>query len=598
MINRIKISRDGECMVTAGNDFTLNLIDPQSRQTRAILAGHRGSVTDCDVSNDGQFIVSASLDRTLRLWNIDTYECIQVFFGHHDGILACSFGGYGHDTFASSSMDGSVRTWESNTGVVLNFFRGHKGNVNGCAMGMTGPQVISTSDDGTVRLWDTSDGSQIDQFSDDSVGTSSQGHNGRCTRCLLSYDCLRAVSAGVDGAMKIWKVKVGHDKRINCVKFSADETRVITCSMDKTIRAFEVLSTTELAKIVGHVGPVTQVAISPGESSWKVHGLERRGRSDTMDTCVIASASDDNSSFMLNMNSCLTLHHLKGHIKAVVQVQFSQDGSLLATASADASIGIWEAASGELRHMLGTGPTTGSGHTGDVNSIMFVPDSPLLVSVSNDTSCRIWDVEHGSLLSLLSGHKLPVLSVDYNPKTNRLVTGSKDKTLRVWNVRRAIGGKVLRGHTAGVLAVTFSCDGRSLLTSGRDKMPWSTDMGTEVMVCEGHKAAIINCKMDRSGEVILSASEDCTMILWDATHGTPLQYFIGHGASISEVTLYVVSGSLDGTVRVWDVLRGFDKCYLKLENAITSLDITKSNEMLAVGDDAGNLQILRLRNLK
>ena len=69
------------------------------------------------------------------------------------------------------------------------------------------------------------------------------------------------------------------------------------------------------------------------------------------------------------------------------------------------------------------------------------------------------------------------------------------------------------------------------------RMPWSTDMGTEVMVCEGHKAAIINCKMDRSGEVILSASEDCTMILWDATHGTPLQYFIGHGASISEVTL-------------------------------------------------------------
>ena len=51
-------------------------------------------------------------------------------------------------------------------------------------------------------------------------------------------------------------------------------------------------------------------------------------------------------------------------------------------------------------------------------------------------------------------------------------------------------------------------------------------------------------------------------------------------------------------MRVWDVLRGFDKCYLKLENAITSLDITKSNEMLAVGDDAGNLLILRLRNLK
>ena len=163
-INRIKVSGNMRHMVTAGNDFTLKVFEPNHQDLLATLKGHRGPVLDVDMSVDSHCIVSASADKTLRVWNCDTFECLQHCIGHFGSVVSCSFGGTGHAVFASSSVDGSVRTWQTGTGAVINAFMGHTGTVNCAAMGVTGPQVVSTGDDSTVRVWDTSDGCQMDQF--------------------------------------------------------------------------------------------------------------------------------------------------------------------------------------------------------------------------------------------------------------------------------------------------------------------------------------------------------------------------------------------------------------------------------------------------
>jgi WD40 repeat protein len=268
----------------------------------------------------------------------------------------------------------------------------------------------------------------------------------------------------------MWNLKGGHEKQINHVAFTVDRTRVVTCSSDKTLRTFDILSTTELTKIVGHVGSVTMCDISPGETSWILHNLPRRGRTATTDTCVVASASEDCTATLYNVNTGMTIHKLSGHIKAVLQVAFTPNGQLVATASADTSVRIWDAVTGECKHTL-------LGHTGDINAIQFLQDNKTLLSVSNDTSCRVWDIEHGLPLALLSGHTLPVTCLDYSPGSERAITGSRDKTLRLWNLWKAAGVKTLRGHTAGVLSVAFSRNGRKIFSGGRDKCirVWSVD---------------------------------------------------------------------------------------------------------------------------
>ena len=329
-----------------------------------------------------------------------------------------------------------MRTWQTGTGAVINAFMGHKGSVKCASMGVTGPQVVSTGEDGTVRVWDTSDGCQMDQYGKERIDQVhiTEGHKGACNRCLLTKDCLRAISSGEDGFVKIWKMRGGHEKRINSVAFTEDNTRIVTCSGDKTVRSFDAVSTTELTKIVGHVGPINTIAISPGETSWVLHGFQRRGRNQSSDTCVIASAADDHTAAVYNISTGIRMHKLEAHTKEVTQVAFSMDGRLVATASKDACIGVWDALNGKLLHMLGTGISTGQGHTGEVNGIFFTKDSKALMSISSDTSCRIWDVAEGYLKALLSGHSLPVYCVDYSPASDRVVTGSKDKSIILWNM--------------------------------------------------------------------------------------------------------------------------------------------------------------------
>jgi WD40 repeat protein len=435
-INRIKISNDMRYMITAGNDFTVKVFDPNHQDLQATLKGHRGPVLDVDISVDNHCFVSASADKTLRVWSSSSFQCLQHCIGHFGSVISCSFGGIAHSVFASSSIDGSVRTWQTDTGAVINVFMGHKGHVNCAAMGVTGPQVVSTGDDGTVRVWDTSDGCQMDQYGRERPEQLHipEGHEGACNRCLLTRDCLRAISSGDDGFVKIWRMRGGHEKRINSLSFTEDQTRMVTCSDDKTVRSFDVVSTTELTKIVGHVGPINQLSTSPGLTSWEVHGLERRSRNQTVDTCVIATAADDCEAAIYNINTGVRMHKLTGHTKEVTQVAFSPNGELLATASKDACIGIWDTRKGILIHMLGMGSSAGMGHTGDVNGILFTKDSKSLLSVSSDTSCRVWDIFHGYLKALLSGHSLGVYCVDYSPTSDRVVTGSKDKNVMLWNM--------------------------------------------------------------------------------------------------------------------------------------------------------------------
>jgi WD40 repeat protein len=473
-VNRVKCAHDSRCLILALENHKVVLLDAHSNDPRvhAVLRGHTGPVRDCDVSRDNKYAVSASDDRTLRVWDLDTYSCVQQCVGHYDAVLACSFGGSGHAVFSSASRDASVRTWQTSTGVVISVYSGHVGCVYGCAMGVIGPQVITAGDDATVRVWDSSDGSQLDQWGRMTPMQLqyAEGHVGPTRRVLLSHDCLRAVSSGADGHVKVWKLKGGHEKQINWVAFTPDKTRVVTCSVDKSVRSFEVLTATEMTKSVGHVGPVRRVAISPGESSWKLYGLARRARNQSTDTCVIATAADDCHANVINVNTGMTLAHLRGHERGVNHVEFSPEGDLVATASADATVKIWDAVTGKLKCTL-------TGHTSEIAAIMFTKDQKSLLSVSHDTSARVWDIEGGFLLALLSGHTMPVTCVDYSPKSNRAVTGSKDKTLRLWNMWKAAQTKTLRGHTAGILACAFSKNGTRIFSGGRDKTirVWGVD---------------------------------------------------------------------------------------------------------------------------
>ncbi|KAF7505050.1 hypothetical protein GJ744_001269 [Endocarpon pusillum] len=120
------------------------------------------------------------------------------------------------------------------------------------------------------------------------------------------------------------------------------------------------------------------------------------------------------------------LQTLEGHGDWVYSVAFSHDSKLLASASHDRTVRIWDAATGTLQQTL-------EGHGGPVYSVAFSHDSKLLASASDDRTVRIWDAATGTLQQTLEGHGDSVYSVAFSHDSKLLASASHDRTVRIWD---------------------------------------------------------------------------------------------------------------------------------------------------------------------
>jgi WD40 repeat protein len=117
---------------------------------------------------------------------------------------------------------------------------------------------------------------------------------------------------------------------------------------------------------------------------------------------------------------------LTGHTDFVSSVSFSGDGRLLASASADRTVRIWDVATSKCVARL-------IGHTDTVFSAVFHPDGKRLASAGRDRSVWLWDLATGQEVARLEGHANYVFSLAFSPDGTSLASGSGDGTVRIWD---------------------------------------------------------------------------------------------------------------------------------------------------------------------
>ena len=231
--------------------------------------------------------------------------------------------------------------------------------------------------------------------------------------------------------------------------------------------------------------------------------------------------------------------------------------------------------------------TSFEGHTNRVTKIVFSPDGAMLASASEDRTIRLWDIATGTHRHTLTGHNSYIYSVAFSPDGLTLASGSENGRIRFWNVTTGQYRVTLEGHSSSVRSVAFGPDGQTLASGSSDRTIrlWNSTTGQYRVTLEGHSESINSVAFSPDGQTLASGSSDRTIRLWNATTGFHKQTLTGHTSSIYDISFIedgktLASKSNDGTIRLWDTATGQHKETLSVNN-LGSVSINSDGTMLA-----------------
>ncbi|KAJ1957293.1 Lissencephaly-1 [Dipsacomyces acuminosporus] len=321
---------------------------------------------------------------------------------------------------------------------------------------------------------------------------------------------------------------------------------------------------------------------------------------------------------------------LEQHKMPITRIRFHPQYTVLATASEDMTVKIWDSESGDFERTL-------KGHTKAVQDLVFDNKGAVLVTCSADLTLRVWDVnDEYKCVRTLHGHDHCVSAVCFLG-ADKLVSASRDKTVKIWEVATGYCIKTLTGHSEWVRGVSATDDGKLICTASNDQSVrvWDANSGECKFDMRGHENVVEVAKFaptnaygcirklaglppapkqaqktlengNSNGEVghgqfVVSGSRDKTLRLWDTTSGQLLHTFVGHDDWVRDFVFHpsgklLISVSDDKSMRVWDLTTG--RCSKNIEASshfTTCIDFSIVSPLVATGSVDTNVSLWECR---
>lgn len=228
------------------------------------------------------------------------------------------------------------------------------------------------------------------------------------------------------------------------------------------------------------------------------------------------------------------------------------------------------------------------GHAAAVTAVTVTPDGAWVVSGSVDRTVKVWELATGRVLATLEGHTGRVTAVAVTPDGTRVVSGSEDSTVKVWTLETGQLETTLAGQAASVTTV-------GALSPRLPHMLFNIQRGGPEL--QGHIGAVTTVAVTPDGMRVVSGSVDRTVKVWDLATGQPEATLRGHTRWVTAVAvtpdgMRLVSGSVDRTLKVWDLASGQVIAQFHADGQIEAVACVGSR--LFIAGAADGLHILEL----
>jgi len=170
------------------------------------------------------------------------------------------------------------------------------------------------------------------------------------------------------------------------------------------------------------------------------------------------------------------------------------------------------------------------GHSNGVMALQFYDN--ILATGSYDSTIKIWDMNTGKELRTLRGHTMGIRCLQFDD--TKLISGSLDRTLKIWNWRTGDCISTYNGHVEGVIALHF--DSNLLVSGSVDKTArvWNFQ-DRSVVTLRGHTDWVNSVRINTASRTIFTASDDCTIKLWDMDTQKCIRTYEGHVGQVQQV---------------------------------------------------------------